>query len=266
MTTKRSALFPALLRHWRLSRGMSQLDLGLAAGVSARHVSFLETGRSLPSREMILRLAGTLGVPLRDQNELLRAANLEVAFAESALSISEPVHQAISRMLAKHEPYPMLVMNRRYDVLRSNDAGNRMMRALLPEPRAPGPVNVFHALFDPEGARPLVLDWENVARALLSRLQREALARGNDAELNALLRALLDYPGVPKHWQSPLMTDAATEPCLSLRFGVGGMVLAFLVTVTVFDAPQNVALEEMRIESYFPLDDVTARACEALGG
>lgn len=265
MTTKRSALFPALLRHWRQSRGMSQLDLGLAADVSARHVSFLETGRSIPSREMVLRLAGTLGVPLRDQNELLRAANLEPVFAETAATSSGPIEQAITRMLAKHEPYPMLVMNRRYDVVRSNDAGARMMKAFLPERWGRGTVNVFEVLFDPEGARPLVVDWENVARGLLSRLQREVLARGNDAELNALLRTLLEYPGVPRHWQSPLMTGVGTEPCLSLRFNVHGMELAFLVTVTIFDAPQNVALEEMRIESYFPLDDATAAACEAIG-
>jgi len=244
---------------------MSQLDLGLAADVSAKHVSFLETGRSIPSREMVLRLARTLGVPLRDQNELLRASNFEPVFAESASALSGPVEQAITRMLAKHEPFPMLVMNRRYDVVRSNEAGLRMMRAILPAKVAEGTINVFEVLFDPDGARPLVVDWENVARALLSRLQREALARGNDAELNALLRTLLDYPGVPKHWQSPQMSDPATEPCLALRFRVAELELAFLVTVTIFDAPQNVALEEMRIESYYPLDDVTARACEALG-
>lgn len=243
---------------------MSQLDLGLAADVSARHVSFLETGRSIPSREMVLRLASTLGVPLRDQNELLRAANLDPVFAESASALTGPIEQAVTRMLAKHEPYPMLVMNRRYDVLRANEAGTRMMKALLPVQHAKGPVNVFEVLFDPEGARPFVVDWENVARGLLSRLQREALDRGNDAELNALLRALLAYPGVPKHWQRTQVTELATAPCLALRFKVGPMELAFLVTVTIFDAPQNVALEEMRIESYYPLDDATAHACEAL--
>lgn len=247
---------------------MSQLDLAVASDVSSRHVSFLETGRSIPSREMVLRLARTLGVPLRDQNEMLRAAGLEVAFAETNDGFSAPVGAAIERMLDKHEPYPMLVMNRRYDIVRYNRAGSRMLAALLPT-HADRVVNALEVLFDPDGVRPMVLDWENVARALLARLQREALARGNDAELNALLGALLRYPDVPRHWQTPQFragaADPSTEPCMALRFRVGQLELAFLVTVTVFDAPQNVALEEMRIESYFPLDDATARACEAIG-
>jgi len=124
------------------------------------------------------------------------------------------------------------------------------------------PLNVFRILFDPRLARGAVVEWERTARALLSRLHRESLARAGDAELAALIRSLLEYPDVPADFRQP---DFAlpSDPTLVLRLRSGPVVLAFLVTVTVFSAPQNVTLEELRLESYFPLDDVTARACES---
>ena len=247
-------------------RGLSQLDLALEADVSARHVSFLETGRAEPRPEMVRRLAGALGVPLRDQNELLRAAGHPPAYDEPASGgpLSTPIEQAITRMLEKHEPFPMLLLDRRYDVVRANRAATWLMQKLLPSiANARLPINVFELLFDPEMARPLVVDWERVARAMLARLHRESLVRGGDATLQELLRTLVAYPGVPKEWHAPDLSFGS-EPCLSLRFRSGDVELAFLVTVTVFDAPNDVTLEELRLESYFPLDDVTARTCEAI--
>jgi transcriptional regulator with XRE-family HTH domain len=184
MPRSETRLFPALLRHWRTLRGLSQLDLALAADVSARHVSFLETGRAQPSREMALRLATTLSVPLREQNDLLRAAGFPDAFAEPGLEGGLPpgVAQAIDRMLAKQEPFPLTVLDRHYNVLRTNEGAARLLARFIADPSALGaPPNAFAALFDPRLGRPFVVDWERVAHALVSRLHLETLARPADA-------------------------------------------------------------------------------------
>jgi transcriptional regulator with XRE-family HTH domain len=245
---------------------MSQLDLAVAADVSSRHVSFLETGRATPSRDMVLRLAATLAVPLRDQNEMLRAAGFPEEFAAPPLDGGLPrgVSLAIERMLAQHEPYPMTVLDRRYDVLRVNEGGARLLSRFVAEPSAAGArVNVFAMLFDPRLARPFVVGWERVAHAMIARLHRETLARPGDAELNGLLRSLFEQPNVPESWRQPDF-ESPNEATLTLRLRRGGLEVAFLTTMTVFSAPQNVTLEEIAIESYFPLDEETAAVCEKL--
>jgi transcriptional regulator with XRE-family HTH domain len=257
-------LFSALLRHWRSRRGMSQLDLAIAADVSSRHVSFLETGRAQPSREMVLVLGAALDVPLRDQNVLLDSAGFPPAFEEPALDQAMPpaIGQAIDRMLAHHEPFPMAVMTRTYDLLKLNRAGARLLGGMALDASALGAApNLMRALFDPRVTRPFVVDWERTARLLLSRLHRESLARPSDEPLAALVQALLEYPDVPESFRQPDFT-APSEPTFTLRLRRGDLELAFLTTVTAFSAPQSVTLEELRIESYFPLDDATAAACE----
>jgi transcriptional regulator with XRE-family HTH domain len=259
-------LFPALLRHWRTRRGLSQLDLALAADVSPRHVSFLETGRAQPSREMVLRLGATLAVPLRDQNAMLRAAGLPDEFPEPGLAAGLPpeIAQAIERMLTQHEPYPMTVLDRRYQVLRANHGALALLGRFIAKPEAlPQPPNLMQLLFDPRLARPFVVEWERVARAMTARLHRETLARAGDAELAALLRSLFEYPDVPELWRQPDFA-APSEPTLSFRLARDDLQLGFLTTLTVFNAPQNVTLEELAIESWFPLDDATAKACARL--
>jgi transcriptional regulator with XRE-family HTH domain len=263
---RQTGLFPALVKNWRHRRGYSQLDLALAADVSARHVSFLETGRAQPSREMVLRLAGAMSVPLRDQNALLHAAGFAEAYAEPGVErgLGGPVGIAIERMLAHQEPFPMIVMNRLYDVLRANAAATRVLGAMTLEPAAIGPtLNAFRVLFDPRLARPFIVDWEKVAAMMLARLHRESLARPDDGELAALVRELCAYPDVPRSFREPDLT-AASEPCLVIRLVRGELELAFLTTVTAFNAPQNVTLDELRLESYFPLDDATRATCERL--
>jgi transcriptional regulator with XRE-family HTH domain len=261
-------LFPALLRHWRGCRGLSQLDLALAADVSARHVSFLETGRAQPSREMALRLGGALNLSLRDQNAMLHAAGFPHEFDEPRLDQGMPpaIEQALARMLRQHEPFPMVVVNRSYDVLRTNDGAQRLLAKMIADPSAlTDPPNLFHLLFDPRLGRRAVVDWERTARALLSRLHREALARSGDVQLGALVRSLFEYADVPSSFRQPDFS-APSEPTLVLRLRSDDVELAFLTTLTVFSAPQNVTLDELRIDSYFPLDEVTVRACERLAG
>jgi len=266
--TKRNkpGLFPALLKYWRGASGISQLDLALSADVSARHVSFMETGRAQPSREMVLRLGAALCVPLRDQNAMLHAAGFEDAFSEPRLDgeLTGPVAQAVERMLAQQEPFPMVVMDRHYNVLRTNAAATALLGHFVLEPAALGEsINAFRMLFDPRLARPFVVDWERCARGLLANLHREALQHPGDRGLSELVAALLEYPEVPEAWRQPDFSqpNAAT---FTVRFKRDALDMAFLTTVTTFNAPRNVTLEELRIESYFPLDEATERACREL--
>jgi transcriptional regulator with XRE-family HTH domain len=247
---------------------MTQLDLALAAEVSSRHVSFLETGRAQPSREMVLVLAASLDVPMRDQNTLLESAGFQPAFDEPALEGGLPpvITQTIDRMLAHHEPYPMFVMTRTYDVLKTNAAAMRVLGAMIVDPSALGDrPNLMRAFFDPRLARTFILDWERNARQILSRLHRESLARPTDKALAVLVRELLEYPDVPESFRQPDFT-APSEPTFTLRLRRGDRELAFLATVTAFSVPQNVTLDELRMESYFPLDQTTAKDCERMAG
>jgi transcriptional regulator with XRE-family HTH domain len=243
---------------------MSQLDLALASEVSARHISFLETGRAQPSREMVLRLGAALAVPLRDQNALLDAAGLRQAFEEPALvdGIPEPVRMALDRMAAQQEPFPLAVMNRVHDVLIANRAAQRLLPLFLVEPPS-GTLNAVRLLFDPRLARPFILDWERVAKNVLCGLQREVLINPGDESLRALLAEVQAYPDLPPGFRDPDL-GSPSEPTLTLRVKRDDLTLGFLTTMTSFTAPQNVTLEELRIESYFPLDEATIRTCERL--
>jgi transcriptional regulator with XRE-family HTH domain len=262
MARSEARLFPALLRHFRARRGMSQLDLAVAADVSARHVSYLETARAQPSREMVLRLGATLDVPLREQDAMLRAAGFAEEFSEPS-PLPSGVAKAIDRMLAQHEPFPMTVLDRRYDVTQTNQGAVRVLGALVADPSAlPRPLNVFALLFDPRLCRPFIVEWERAAHDLTARLHREVLARP-DPELSALLRSLFEYPDVPESWRQPDFS-VPNDPTLTLRMKRAELQLAFLTAITTFNAPQNALLEELRVESYFPLDEATARACERL--
>jgi transcriptional regulator with XRE-family HTH domain len=261
-----ASLFSVLLRHFRARRGLSQLDLALAADVSSRHVSFLETGRAKPSREMVLRLGAALGVPLRDQNVMLGAAGFPAEFDRGGPGPDLPpaVEQAVARMMRQQEPFPLVVLDHAYDVRRANRAATRLLAAMAAEPAALAPpVNAFRLVFDPRLCRPFLVDWERTARALVSRLHREALERPSDEALSALVRSLFDYPGVPRAFRQPDFSTPS-EPTLTVRLRRDGLELAFLTTLTVFNAPQSVALEDLRIESYFPLDDATERACRQM--
>lgn len=256
-------LFPAVLRYWRARRGLSQLDLALQADVSARHISFLESARAKPSRDMVLRLLAVLDVPLRDQNRALESAGFEPRFAETGPDqLPAPVDQAIAQMMAQQEPYPLTVLGADARILRRNRAADTLFRAFVAEPeRLPAAWDMFTLLFDPRLMRPFVLDWDALARAMISRLHRESLLRGGDERLDALLERVFAYADVPRQWRQP---DFATDPppTACVRLARGELAVGFLTCVTVFSAPQQVALEELRIESSFPLDDATRRVCE----
>lgn len=258
-------LFPALLKYWRGRGGYSQLELALATEVSARHLSFLETGRARPSQAMVLRLMAALDLPLRDQNDLLRTAGFGPRFAEPALDAVAPaVDWAIERMLHQQEPYPLLLLDADYGVVRGNDAARRVFATFVDEPaRLSEPLNMYTLLFDPGLVRPFVVDWERLARKMVARLHREALRQQGDSRLAALLTRALAYPGVPREWRQPDFS-ADSDATLTVTLRRGDLTLGFLTTLTAFSAPQLVTLQELRIESYFPLDAQTQQVCERL--
>ncbi|MEM7118925.1 MAG: helix-turn-helix transcriptional regulator [Chloroflexota bacterium] len=263
---KSNQLFPALLKYWRKQRGLSQLDLALAADVSARHISFLETGRAQPSEEMLLRLATTLNVPLRNQNEMLSSANFLPRFTapNHDTELSPAVDRALRLMMAQHEPFPIFVMNLSYDVLRISGSTRRLLAQFVKEPDVLTlPLNPYRLLFDPHLLRPAVVNWEKIARDLLSRLHREALHHPEKVALREMVEEIESYPDVPIEWRQPdfsTLDDAA----YAIHFRTEQMEVAFLTTITTFSSPGNITLEELRIESYFPLDEETERICYSL--
>lgn len=247
---------------------MSQLDLSLTAEVSARHISFLETGRSKPSVEMVLLLADALEVPMRDVNELLRAAGFDGRYPEPTIDalLTGPLGDTIDTMLEHHQPFPMMVVDRLYNLVRTNKAGVTLFALANVDVLAAGSreVNVLRLMFDPSN-REMIGEWDRSASTILRRLQRESFHRPHDAEMATLLDDLISTPGVPEAWRQPNFGEP-DEPMLTLEFRAGDMAMKFLTTMTEFNAPQNVTLEELRIESYFPLDDETRSLCQQLAG
>ena len=252
-----------LLREWRAVRRLSQLDLALEAGVSARHLSCLETGKAQPSHEMVVRLADALGMPLRERNALLVAAGYAPRYRESTLATPEMslARRAIQCILGQQEPFPAFVTNRHWDVVLTNRAVVRVLRLLKPEGSLH--TNVLRQIFDPRDMRPVIGNWEEVAGDAIRHLHAEVAATPSDATARALLEEVLEYPDVPQRWRTrepgatplPLMTTVFRKEALELRF---------FSTLTTFATPHDVTLEELRIECMFPADEATAGACRSL--
>ena len=258
--------FPPLLKYWRAQRGMSQLDLALIAEVSSKHVSFLETGRSSPTEDMVLKLAGALKLPLREQNALLVSAGFHAYFEEPNLDdeVHAPIKGALARMLTKHDPFPMTVMNRHFDVVDLNLGAKAVFGAVAKDLSAVRqPLNIFHVCFDENAVRGAIVDWEQTAHSLLTHLHLLALEHKGDEGLRQLIDELLDYPEVPSNFRQPDFSKRPS-PTLAFRLRMGETELSFLSTITRFSSPGNITLEELCIESYYPLDDVTEAACNDL--
>jgi transcriptional regulator with XRE-family HTH domain len=249
--------FGMRLRWWRERRGLSQLDLAGEADTSQRHVSFVESGRTKPSREMVLRLAAALDVPLRQQNALLLSAGYAPAWRESALDAPElaQINRALDHMLSQQEPFPAVVVDRRWNLLRANDGAGRMVAFLAGAPPA-GPLNILEAIVAPDGLRPLIVNWEEVTLYLLRGLHADAMIDGAP-ETRALLDKLLAFPDVPRLWQMPKL-DESQAPVLPLQLRKGNVELKLFTTIATLGTPQDATLQDIRVESFFPLDEVTA--------
>lgn len=255
----------ALLAHWRKARHLSQLGLATEAGISSRHLCFVETGRSKPSREMVLLLAETLDVPLRERNALLLAAGFAPEFSESALDAPalEAVRLALDAMLEKHEPFPAVVMNRGWDIVRANRAGQKLFGKLLEGQALRDAGNVLRLMFHPGGLRPFVLDWPSVAESLLVRVRREALGGFKDDVAERMLREVLSYPDMPADFKRKLGGAPAPAPVVPVGFKRGDSQYRFFSAVTTLGTPQDVTAQETRIECFFPADRESAARAEA---
>jgi transcriptional regulator with XRE-family HTH domain len=247
----------ALLRHWRDIRGRSQLDLSLDTGVSQRHISFIESGRSVPGRQTLLDIAQALDIPLRDRNTLLLAAGYAPIYSEGAWNAPEmqSVTKALGRILRQHEPFPAVVMDRYWNVLMANEAAPRFFNCFTDMAARQGPRNLLHLMFDPKGMRPFVANWEAVAKSLFQRVYRESVGRVIDERTKELLAALLAYPDVKAEWKNPMVLSAM--PVIPIGFVKDDKVLSYFSMVTTVGTPQTIAAQEMRIECMFPADEAT---------
>lgn len=251
----------AILRSWRDARGVSQEALAARAGVSTRHLSCVETGKAVPGREVLLALAGALEVPLRGRNQLLLAAGFAPAYGASSMAGDElaMVRRAIGHVLAQQEPFPALVFDRLTQVLETNQAGQRMLARFHPA-TMPAEVagNLLLGILHPAAWKPRIVNWDEVAGALIERLHREVAAAPGDHALAALRDRALALPGVPTAWHRPRPAETIL-PFVPVHLRHGDLELRMFTMITTLGTPMDVTAEELRIETYFPADDETER-------
>jgi transcriptional regulator with XRE-family HTH domain len=261
-----SVKFPARLAWWRKKRGQSQMQLAMAASCSQRHISFLELGRTKPSREMVLRLSEALDVPLRQSNELLLAAGFAPVWAATDLSAESlaPVREAIDYMLDQQEPYPAVVVDRRWNLLQANKGAVALVEFLV-GPIAPGtPINLADALVGPDVLRPHLANWDAIVRYFIRSVEADAAADATP-ETVALLERLLAYMDVRETLSQSPSTDS-TAPILPMQFHKGRTKLNLFTTIATLGTPQDITLQELRIESFFPMDEETRKVFRAWAG
>jgi len=250
-----------LLRDWRRRRRLSQLDVSLDAAVSARHLSFVETGRSKPSRELLLHLAEHLEIPLRDRNALLLAGGYAPHFTETPLKdeAMTPAREALDKILAGHEPYPALIVDRRWDLVAANAPLLGLLDGVAPALLEP-PVNCIRLSLHPDGLAPRIVNFSEWSGHLLMRLQRQALL-SQDPEIAALHEELSALPDVATGHSAA--ADAAEMLYVPLRLRTpGGGELRFFSTIATFGTALDITLSELAIESFFPADPQTAAALQ----
>jgi transcriptional regulator with XRE-family HTH domain len=254
-----------LLRDWRRQRRMSQLDLAVEAEVSARHLSFVETGRSKPSRELLLHLADRLDVPLRERNSLLLAAGYAPVYPATSLDAEEmaPVRDALDRLLRGHEPFPAVVVDRRWDLVTANTPALAILADGVDPRLLEPPANTLRVSLHPGGLAPRIANLAEYGAHLLHRLQRQAAAAGDDSllALHDELRGYLDAAGVAPTGPPTDPTSLLFVP-LVLR-GPDGGELTFFSTLTTFGTALDVTVAELAIEAFFPADDATRQVCAA---
>jgi transcriptional regulator with XRE-family HTH domain len=244
-----------LLREWRDARRLSQMELALEAEVSTRHLSFVETGRAQPSRDMIVRLAESLDVPLRERNQLLLAGGYAPAYPQSGLD-DDAVRDAVRQVLAGHEPYPALVVDRHWEMLDANAGVGVLLEGVAPEQLAP-PVNALRLALHPDGLAPKIVNLGEWRAHLLARLRRQVVAT-HDPQLASLLTELREYPC--DQLEPAVEIPGPGEIVVPLRIRHGAGELRFMSIVSTFGTPLDVALQELSIEAFFPVDAATRDA------
>lgn len=252
-----AAGFGGVLKKWRQIRRLSQMELALSAGVSPRHLSFLETGRAQPSRGMVLRLSDELQVPASARNQLLTAAGLAPAYMQRPLEDAElaPLWQAAERMLEVHEPFPAMVISRHWQLLRLNRAAAAMLAAAGLGPGS----SLIDALLENAALRAALDNLEAVERHSLARLRTELAHCGTDQVLEQAIERL-------QRNVTAASGEAVLPAVIPARYRMGGQVLSFFSTITQFGGTGDLAMSELRIEMLFPADDASRNALEAMVG
>ncbi|WP_390341977.1 helix-turn-helix domain-containing protein [Variovorax boronicumulans] len=256
--------FGAHLRHWRTHRRLSQLDLAQEAEVSTRHLSYVETGRAAPSREMVLRLAERLDVPLRERNALLVAAGFAPMYRQRSLDdpAMASARRAIDLVLKGHEPFPALAVDRHWNLVAHNALVPLLMEGCSAELLKP-PINVLRLSLHPEGVAPRIANLAQWRTHLLERLLQQIAATG-DTVLQALHDELEGYPPPAVSHDAPLLDTALSAVAVPFQVVMPSGVLSFISTITIFGTPVDVTLQELAVESFFPADEQTAAALTAL--
>ena len=250
-----------LMRQWRRTRGKSQFDLALDTGVSQRHISFIESGRSIPSREKLMNIAEGLNVPLRERNALLTAAGYAPIYADPALDAPEmeSIMKVLRLVVRQHEPYPAVVMDRYWNVLMTNDAAPAFFGRFIDMAARPTPRNLLHLMFDPEGMRPFIANWSAVSESLLARVYRESVGSFMDRKTTELISALLAYTRDRENSRTMPLT-APLLPMTPIAFVRDGQMLSYFSMITTVGTPQTVTAQELRVECMYPADEATELA------
>lgn len=253
--------FGPLLKFWRRNRRLSQLDLAEEAGLSTRHLSFLETGRSSPSREMLQKLVGALALPLREADALLHAAGFSPAHRSHAASDPyQAIDGPLALLLEGHHPYPAVAIDRYWNIRKANRAVAPLLAGVAPELLA-GPINAIRLSLHPGGLMPRILNAHQWRDHLVLRLKQQFRLTADPA-LAKLIEEVLAYPAPPKSAGTP---GPATGPVIPMRMRFGDAVLNFISTTTVFGTPLEVEVSELAIETFFPADEATRQALIAMG-
>lgn len=274
MSVEIGSSFGTLLRHWRERRRLSQLELGLEATVSARHISFIETGRSKPSREMVVALANVLDLSLRDSNEMLLSAGYAPVYKETSLNAPQmsQVRQALELLLKRQEPFGAIVFDLQWNLIMANQGYLAMAALMLDEETKmtpykitiPPQINLLNLLFDPKGWRSFIVNWEDVAKIMLRRFYKQALW-GRDLAAQKLLENALKYPGVSSSWKET-DSDLQQELVIPLVLQLGTYQLSFFSTIASLGSPQDITLQELHIEAFHPANKQTEEIILSLMG
>jgi len=248
-----------ILRRWRTARGLTQFDLAARAGCSARHLSFIETGRSIPSRQAVLELSEALDVPLRECNRLLEAAGHAAEFRSTPLASSDmtAIRGVLQFILDRHLPYPAVILDRHSNCIQGNGGSRRLLARFVDPALLPLYANHLRVVFHPSGLKRFIVNWPEVGRHLLQRAEREFGGEA-DAEGTALLEELRGYAAdisfVPPHPLEP------ADLLLPIHIRQGAFELRLFSTIMSLGSPQDITLQELRIESFFPADARSERA------
>lgn len=261
-----TSAFPILCKQWRHARHLSQLELSENAAISQRHLSWLETGRSQPSRDMVLKLADALEIPLRERNSLLNAAGFAAHYRESGLDEPHmaPVKEALKKVLTHHEPFPAVVVDRKWNRVMGNAASEALFAfAGVPsDDDSPEPFNLAAATLAPDGLRRFITNWEVAVPLFVQRLRSEALASG-EAEVIAHVEALIRGAGELPSLQA---TTQPLLPVLPLELALDDLKLSLFTVMSTFGTPQDITTDELRVEAFYPADNATRDFFEQVAG